>query len=121
MHIKVSDQKIRNILDLVNSIPLPSVGSTPRTPADKVHLQQSASLAAQVTCLKVWQCLGIQLVVVVNVNHVCWSPVDLLERGDGMVDGNHLLTSPIQVQLLAHERRDHLGLGPVFLGAMETG
>lgn len=38
MHIKVSDQKIRNILDLVNSIPLPSVGSTPHTPADKVHL-----------------------------------------------------------------------------------
>lgn len=37
MHIKVSDQKIRNILDLVNSIPLPSVGSTPHTPADKVH------------------------------------------------------------------------------------
>lgn len=53
-------------------------------------------------------------VVMVNVNH-------LLERGDGMVNVNHLLTFPIQVQLLAHERRDHLGLGPVFLGAMETG
>lgn len=39
MHIKVSDQKIRNILDLVNSIPLPRVGSAPHTPADKVNLR----------------------------------------------------------------------------------
>lgn len=39
MHIKVSDQKIRNILDLVNSIPLPSVGSTSHTPTDKVNVR----------------------------------------------------------------------------------
>lgn len=39
MHIKVSDQKIRNILDLVNSIPLPSVGSASHTPTDKVNLR----------------------------------------------------------------------------------
>lgn len=73
------------------------------------------------TWLKVSQCLDTQLVVMVLVSHVCWSPVELLERGDGMVNVNHLLTFPTQVQLLAHERRDHLGLGPVFLGAMETG
>uniref|UniRef100_H3C3S0 Chorein N-terminal domain-containing protein n=1 Tax=Tetraodon nigroviridis TaxID=99883 RepID=H3C3S0_TETNG len=32
MHIKVSDEKIRNILKLVNSVPLPSVGSSSHTP-----------------------------------------------------------------------------------------
>lgn len=52
MHIRVSDQKIRNILDLLNNIPLPSVGSASPTPADKVslgghrgELQETPSLA----------------------------------------------------------------------------
>lgn len=45
MHIKVSDRKIRNILDLVNSIPLPTVGSTSHTPADKVKLRAQGGAA----------------------------------------------------------------------------
>ncbi|KAM9860925.1 intermembrane lipid transfer protein VPS13C [Aulostomus maculatus] len=36
LHIKISDQKIQNILELVNSIPLPHVGSTPSTPTEKL-------------------------------------------------------------------------------------
>ncbi|XP_067348723.1 intermembrane lipid transfer protein VPS13C isoform X2 [Channa argus] len=37
LHIKISDLKIQNILDLVEGIPLPSVGSsTPSTPTEKV-------------------------------------------------------------------------------------
>ncbi|XP_029702157.1 vacuolar protein sorting-associated protein 13C isoform X2 [Takifugu rubripes] len=38
MHIKISDQKIQNILNLVNSIPLPNVGSTSHTSTDKMPL-----------------------------------------------------------------------------------
>uniref|UniRef100_A0A671VVB0 Vacuolar protein sorting 13 homolog C n=1 Tax=Sparus aurata TaxID=8175 RepID=A0A671VVB0_SPAAU len=36
LHIKISDQKIQNILDLVDSIPLPNMGSSPSTPTKKV-------------------------------------------------------------------------------------
>uniref|UniRef100_A0A8C4NUD4 Vacuolar protein sorting-associated protein 13C n=1 Tax=Dicentrarchus labrax TaxID=13489 RepID=A0A8C4NUD4_DICLA len=40
LHVKISDQKIRSVLDLVDSIPLPNMGSTPSTPTEKVHLVQ---------------------------------------------------------------------------------
>ncbi|KAM3866154.1 intermembrane lipid transfer protein VPS13C-like [Diretmus argenteus] len=36
LHVKISDQKIQGVLELVNSIPLPHVGSTPSTPTEKV-------------------------------------------------------------------------------------
>ncbi|XP_038556520.1 vacuolar protein sorting-associated protein 13C isoform X2 [Micropterus salmoides] len=36
LHVKISDQKIKNVLELVDSIPLPSRGSTPSTPTEKV-------------------------------------------------------------------------------------
>ncbi|XP_046898786.1 vacuolar protein sorting-associated protein 13C isoform X4 [Hypomesus transpacificus] len=36
LHVKISDQKIQGVLDLVNSIPLPLMGSTPSTPTGKV-------------------------------------------------------------------------------------
>ncbi|XP_051234052.1 intermembrane lipid transfer protein VPS13C isoform X4 [Dicentrarchus labrax] len=36
LHVKISDQKIRSVLDLVDSIPLPNMGSTPSTPTEKV-------------------------------------------------------------------------------------
>ncbi|XP_067454112.1 intermembrane lipid transfer protein VPS13C isoform X1 [Thunnus thynnus] len=35
LHVKISDQKIQNILDLVDSIPLPHIGSSPSTPTGK--------------------------------------------------------------------------------------
>uniref|UniRef100_A0A3B4TYL0 Vacuolar protein sorting 13 homolog C n=1 Tax=Seriola dumerili TaxID=41447 RepID=A0A3B4TYL0_SERDU len=35
LHIKISDQKIQNILELVDSIPLPNMGSSPSTPTKK--------------------------------------------------------------------------------------
>uniref|UniRef100_A0A673YEK7 Vacuolar protein sorting 13 homolog C n=1 Tax=Salmo trutta TaxID=8032 RepID=A0A673YEK7_SALTR len=36
LHVKISDQKIQGVLDLVNSIPLPQSDSTPSTPTQKV-------------------------------------------------------------------------------------
>ncbi|KAM7405560.1 hypothetical protein PAMP_000001 [Pampus punctatissimus] len=36
LHVKISDQKIQNVLDLVNSISLPYIGSSPSTPSEKV-------------------------------------------------------------------------------------
>ncbi|XP_061878990.1 intermembrane lipid transfer protein VPS13C isoform X1 [Entelurus aequoreus] len=36
LHVKISDQKIQNIMELVDSIPLPHMGSTPSTPTEKV-------------------------------------------------------------------------------------
>ncbi|XP_060923538.1 intermembrane lipid transfer protein VPS13C isoform X1 [Limanda limanda] len=36
LHVKISDQKIQNVWDLVQSIPLPDMGSSPSTPTDKV-------------------------------------------------------------------------------------
>ncbi|XP_058486199.1 intermembrane lipid transfer protein VPS13C isoform X3 [Solea solea] len=36
LHIKISDQKIQNVLELVNSIPLPNMDSSPSTPTEKV-------------------------------------------------------------------------------------
>ncbi|XP_037614367.1 vacuolar protein sorting-associated protein 13C-like isoform X2 [Sebastes umbrosus] len=36
LHVKISDQKIHNVLDLVDSIPLPNMGSPPSTPTEKV-------------------------------------------------------------------------------------
>ena len=36
LHVKISDQKIHNVLDLVNSISLPNVDSTSFTPTKKV-------------------------------------------------------------------------------------
>ncbi|XP_074513317.1 intermembrane lipid transfer protein VPS13C isoform X9 [Sebastes fasciatus] len=35
LHVKISDQKIHNVLDLVDSIPLPNMGSPPSTPTEK--------------------------------------------------------------------------------------
>uniref|UniRef100_A0A8L0DRB9 Vacuolar protein sorting 13 homolog C n=1 Tax=Oncorhynchus mykiss TaxID=8022 RepID=A0A8L0DRB9_ONCMY len=35
LHVKISDQKIQGVLDLVNSIPLPQSDSTPSTPTQK--------------------------------------------------------------------------------------
>ncbi|XP_047187417.1 vacuolar protein sorting-associated protein 13C isoform X3 [Scophthalmus maximus] len=36
MHVKISDHKIQNVLELVNGIPLPNIGSSPSTPTEKV-------------------------------------------------------------------------------------
>ncbi|XP_027143245.1 vacuolar protein sorting-associated protein 13C isoform X3 [Larimichthys crocea] len=36
LHVKISDQKIQNVLELVDSIPLPNMGSSPSTPTEKV-------------------------------------------------------------------------------------
>uniref|UniRef100_A0A8C5CSL6 Vacuolar protein sorting 13 homolog C n=1 Tax=Gadus morhua TaxID=8049 RepID=A0A8C5CSL6_GADMO len=36
IHVKISDQKIRGVYELVSSIPLPNMGSTPSTPTQKV-------------------------------------------------------------------------------------
>lgn len=41
LHVKISDQKIQNVLELVDSIPLPNMGSSPSTPTEKVQLVQS--------------------------------------------------------------------------------
>ncbi|XP_061103082.1 intermembrane lipid transfer protein VPS13C isoform X2 [Conger conger] len=37
MHVKISDQKIQGVFDLVNSIPLPQTSSPPSTPTAKVR------------------------------------------------------------------------------------
>ncbi|XP_024911459.1 vacuolar protein sorting-associated protein 13C [Cynoglossus semilaevis] len=37
LHVKISDKKIQNVFELVNSIPLPNMGSTPSTPTEKVR------------------------------------------------------------------------------------
>ncbi|XP_068186348.1 intermembrane lipid transfer protein VPS13C isoform X2 [Antennarius striatus] len=42
LHVRISDQKIHNLLDLVNSIPLPSTDSAPSSPADKARLLAEA-------------------------------------------------------------------------------
>lgn len=49
LHVKISDQKIQNVLDLVYSIPLPNMGSSPSTPTGKVHLIQSGLTVATPT------------------------------------------------------------------------
>ncbi|KAM8893527.1 intermembrane lipid transfer protein VPS13C isoform 2-T2 [Spinachia spinachia] len=36
LHVKISDQKIHHLLELVDSIPLPNMGSAPSTPTEKV-------------------------------------------------------------------------------------
>ncbi|KAJ0001755.1 hypothetical protein NQD34_001551 [Periophthalmus magnuspinnatus] len=36
LHVKISDQKIQSLFDLVDSIPLPNMGSAASTPTDKV-------------------------------------------------------------------------------------
>ncbi|XP_069574520.1 intermembrane lipid transfer protein VPS13C isoform X1 [Brachyistius frenatus] len=38
LHVKISDQKVQNVLELVDSIPLPSMDSAPSTPTEKAHL-----------------------------------------------------------------------------------
>lgn len=47
LHIKISDQKIHNVVELVDSIPLPNMGSSPSTPTEKVHLIQSGLTVTQ--------------------------------------------------------------------------
>ncbi|KAF1393337.1 hypothetical protein PFLUV_G00038030 [Perca fluviatilis] len=37
LYVKISDQKIHSVLDLVDSIPLPNMGSPPSTPTEKVR------------------------------------------------------------------------------------
>uniref|UniRef100_A0A8D3DRE7 Vacuolar protein sorting-associated protein 13C n=1 Tax=Scophthalmus maximus TaxID=52904 RepID=A0A8D3DRE7_SCOMX len=37
MHVKISDHKIQNVLELVNGIPLPNIGSSPSTPTEKMY------------------------------------------------------------------------------------
>ncbi|XP_072235878.1 intermembrane lipid transfer protein VPS13C isoform X2 [Leuresthes tenuis] len=36
LHVKISDQKIQNVLELIESIPLPKMNSSPSTPTEKV-------------------------------------------------------------------------------------
>ncbi|XP_066557958.1 intermembrane lipid transfer protein VPS13C isoform X2 [Amia ocellicauda] len=36
LHVKMSDQKLQDVIDLVNSIPLPQMASTPSTPTKKI-------------------------------------------------------------------------------------
>ncbi|KAK7944308.1 hypothetical protein WMY93_000036 [Mugilogobius chulae] len=36
LHVKISDLKIQNLFDLVDSIPLPNMGSAPSTPTEKI-------------------------------------------------------------------------------------
>lgn len=36
MHVRISDRKIQNVVDLVESVPLPTAGSAPSTPTEKV-------------------------------------------------------------------------------------
>ncbi|XP_008400932.1 vacuolar protein sorting-associated protein 13C isoform X3 [Poecilia reticulata] len=36
MHVRISDQKIQNVMELVESVPLPTAGSAPSTPTEKV-------------------------------------------------------------------------------------
>ncbi|XP_039984071.1 vacuolar protein sorting-associated protein 13C [Xiphias gladius] len=36
LNLKISDQKIQNVLELVDSIPLPNLGSSPSTPTEKL-------------------------------------------------------------------------------------
>uniref|UniRef100_A0A8C3A5N3 Vacuolar protein sorting 13 homolog C n=1 Tax=Cyclopterus lumpus TaxID=8103 RepID=A0A8C3A5N3_CYCLU len=38
LHVKISDQKIHQVLDLIDSIPLPNLGSSLSSPTEKVHL-----------------------------------------------------------------------------------
>lgn len=60
LHIKISDQKIQNILDLVDSIPLPNMGSSPSTPTKKVDLVQPDTTVATPTEINTpfrrWNC-----------------------------------------------------------------
>ncbi|XP_027870640.1 vacuolar protein sorting-associated protein 13C isoform X6 [Xiphophorus couchianus] len=35
MHVRISDRKIQNVVDLVESVPLPTAGSAPSTPTEK--------------------------------------------------------------------------------------
>ncbi|XP_028441459.1 vacuolar protein sorting-associated protein 13C isoform X1 [Perca flavescens] len=44
LYIKISDQKIHSVLDLVDSIPLPNMGSPPSTPTEKVRSFPGARL-----------------------------------------------------------------------------
>lgn len=37
LHVRISGQKIQSVVGLVQSVPLPSLGSTPSTPTEKVH------------------------------------------------------------------------------------
>uniref|UniRef100_A0A3P9AR25 Vacuolar protein sorting 13 homolog C n=1 Tax=Maylandia zebra TaxID=106582 RepID=A0A3P9AR25_9CICH len=41
LHVKISDQKIHSVLELVDGIPLPNVDSSPSTPTLKVRLVQT--------------------------------------------------------------------------------
>ncbi|KAF3832071.1 hypothetical protein F7725_025736 [Dissostichus mawsoni] len=41
LHLKISDRNIHGLLDLVDSIPLPNMGSPASTPTEKVHLVRS--------------------------------------------------------------------------------
>lgn len=42
LHVKISDQKIHSLLELVDSIPLPNMGSSPSTPTEKVPVVWSS-------------------------------------------------------------------------------
>ncbi|KAI4788735.1 hypothetical protein KUCAC02_035673, partial [Chaenocephalus aceratus] len=44
LHLKISDRNIHGLLDLVDSIPLPNMGSPASTPTEKVHLVRSVPL-----------------------------------------------------------------------------
>ncbi|CAB1338810.1 unnamed protein product, partial [Coregonus sp. 'balchen'] len=50
LHVKISDQKIQGVLDLVYSIPLPQSGSTPSTPTQKAD-QENTLLVLSVSQL----------------------------------------------------------------------
>ncbi|XP_018619206.2 vacuolar protein sorting-associated protein 13C isoform X1 [Scleropages formosus] len=51
LHVKISDQKLHGVLDLVNSIPLPQMVSTPTTPTKKTLAIPLADSRARVLSL----------------------------------------------------------------------
>ncbi|MEQ2157610.1 hypothetical protein GOODEAATRI_003487, partial [Goodea atripinnis] len=51
MHFRISDQKIQNIMELVESIPMPKMDSAPSTPTEKVLLELTRQVDQEKTIL----------------------------------------------------------------------
>ncbi|XP_023187859.1 vacuolar protein sorting-associated protein 13C isoform X5 [Xiphophorus maculatus] len=49
MHVRISDRKIQNVVDLVESVPLPTAGSAPSTPTEKLLIETSQALPLATT------------------------------------------------------------------------
>lgn len=122
LHVRISDQKIQSVVGLVHSVPLPSLGSAPSTPTEKVHwLNFKREWSYRVKKTQITWC---HLIVRKCGCCVVGPDVRTVKRGFNQEEANFpLLWSHYLLQgpLLTEGRLQALSVNPALLHTLDSG